>query len=85
MTILVLHTYVFLNVCPLVKCMWVHVEGDVEVHEKLSKMKDDKHTNFDMTMNIFSLAISSPIHGYMSEAVHGERLRELRMSVGRVH
>ena len=44
---------------------------DLEVHEKLSSLKNGKCTNFDMAMKIFSLAVSSPISGYVSEVVRG--------------
>ena len=40
-----------------------YVVGDINVHEKLSKLKDGKHTNFVATMNVPSLAVTSPIFG----------------------
>ena len=41
----------------------MYVVGDVVAHEKLSTLKDGKHTNFIRTMNAFSLVICSLISG----------------------
>ena len=42
-------------------CVCVHVWSNVEVHEKVSILKDHKYTNFDMAMNVFLRDICSPI------------------------
>ena len=48
--------------CLLAECECVYVcVSDVEVYEKLSCLKNSKCTNFDMAMNVFSLAVYSPI------------------------
>ena len=61
-------------VCSLTECVWMYVWGDVDVHEKFNISKDGKYTNFNMTMNVFSLAVCSPIFVCVSEAVSGEYL-----------
>ena len=39
------------------------VRGDVEVYEKLSSLKDGKYANFNMVVNVFSLAVCFPVFG----------------------
>ena len=41
----------------------MYVVGDIEVHEKFSILKDGKYANFIRNMNVFSLAVNSPIFG----------------------
>ena len=50
-------------------CECMHVSGDGEFHGKLSSLNDGKHANFDMTINVFSLTVCSPIFGCMLPSV----------------
>ena len=43
-------------------CVCVVID-DVEVHEKLSILKDGKCTHFDIAKNVLPLAVGSPIFG----------------------
>ena len=52
----------------------MYVWDDDKVYEKSSSLNDGKHANFDRT-NVFSLAVSSPIFGCVSETECGESLR----------
>ena len=56
-------------VCLLIERMCMCVVGDIEVYEKWSRLKDGKHTNFVVTMNVFLLAVLRSLVVWSSEWV----------------
>ena len=63
-------------VCPLTECVSVAWAGDVETHEKLSSLKNSKYNYFDIVINVFLLAVCSPIFGYVTETLYSESRRQ---------
>ena len=55
--------------CPLTERVHMYVVGDIEVHEKLSRLNEAKYMNLDTAVNVFLLALSSPMLSCVSEAV----------------
>ena len=46
--------------------MCLYMWDDIEVHEKLSSLNDGKDATFDLAIDVFLLAVCSPIFCCMS-------------------